>query len=379
MIGSATIFLILLGIEFAQPSIGVVQALLITGLDIFLLLWQRAMTLRGRPKLATWINLVAAAIIGTIGLHLGGGFITLSLGVYLILILTAALVFQTRAAAYTMAITSASLYILLVIAELTNFLPPNNSSFLTVYDFNEQSRILVANVLMGLLLIFLTMLAAGGAAEILGKWASTLTEEVESKTAQLIELFDNMELTYNSIVSTLANAIEVRDYYTSDHSNRIATLAVETAKLLGYDKKGLERVRLAAMLHDIGKIGIPDHILNKPGPLTEKERIIIMKHPEIGAKIVSTVNEFSDIAYIIRAHQEKFDGTGYPDGLLGDEIPLSARIISAIDAYIAITDERPYKPARSELDAQKELIANAGTQFDPQVVEAFLYVLQLRK
>jgi HD-GYP domain-containing protein (c-di-GMP phosphodiesterase class II) len=132
----------------------------------------------------------------------------------------------------------------------------------------------------------------------------------------------------------------------------------------------------AAILHDIGKIGIPDDILNKPGLLSPEERRGMMRHPEIGEKVIAAIKDLSDIAEVIRAHQEKFDGTGHPDHLRGEEIPLPARIIAVVDAYIAITDERIYKPARSAEESIQELIRHAGTQFDAQVVETFLEVLE---
>ena len=379
LIGDIAIFLALLVTQFIRPSAGPLWALAITSVDIIILLWQRAMTYRGKPKFATWISLIAASVIGTIGLHLGGGFITLSLGIYLILILTAALVFRSRSASYTMAVISGSLYLLLVIAELSNLLRPNNYAFLALYDFREQSRVIIANVSLGLILILLTMLTSGEAAEILGQWTITLTKEIEEKNAQHAELLEKMQKTYTDIVSTLADTIEIRDHYTNEHSERIALLAKETAKVLECDDEFISRLHFASILHDVGKIGIPDHILNKPGLLAEEERITIQKHPIIGEKIIRNIEGLKDIASVIRSHHEKFDGTGYPDGLKGEEIPFAARIIAVVDAYIAITDERPYKPSKSSLEAQKKLIINSSSQFDPQVVDAFLYAIQINK
>ncbi len=375
LIGSTAIFIGLLAVQIASPTQAAALAILITGADMGILLWQRRMALLGKPGTSTWVSLVMAAVITTMGLHLGGGFITLSLGVYLVLILTTALVFRSRNSARVMAVICAALFATLVGAEMTHLLPPNNSYFIPIYDFTQQGRILVANALMGLILIALTTIASGEAAEILGQWSLSLTREVEEKTRELTQALDSMEATYGNIVSALANVIEVRDYYTSDHSNRIAGLAVQTARVLGYDEGLLERVHLAANMHDIGKIGIPDEILNKPGPLDEKERQIMMRHPEIGAKIIAKINDLADIAAIIHAHQEKFDGSGYPNGLRGEEIPLTARIIAVVDAYIAITDERIYKPARTSEEAIQELIRCTGTQFDPKVMDAFLKVM----
>ena len=376
MAGSLSILVALLIIQAVRPTGASVISITITAADIGTLLWQRRMVLLGQPRAATWVSLVLAAVIATMGLHLGGGFITLSLGIYLILILTAALVFQSRTATRVMAVICSVLFALLAVLELTGVLPAKNSTFAPIYNFSQEGRILVSNGVIGLILISLTTYASGEAAEIIGKWSLSLTREVEAKTRQLTQALGNMELTYSNIVTALANVIEVRDYYTSDHSNRIAGLAVETARLLGYEESQLERVRLAAAMHDIGKIGIPDSILNKPGPLEDEERRIMMRHPEIGAKIISAIQNLSDVAQVIRAHQEKFDGTGYPDGLRGEDIPLTARIIAVVDAYTAITDQRAYKSARTPAEAVDELLRCAGSQFDPRVVQAFLAALQ---
>jgi len=365
----------LLLIQAVRPTAASVISIAITATDIGILFWQRRMVLLGQPRVSTWISLILAAVIATIGLHLGGGFITLNFGIYLILILTTALVFQSRTSTRVMATICSVLFALLAVLELTNIIPARNPTFAPIYDFPQEGRILLSNFILGLILVSLTTYASGEAAEIVGKWSLSLTSEVEAKTHQLSQALSNMELTYNNIVTALANVIEVRDYYTSDHSNRIAILAVETARHLGYKEEQLERIHLSAILHDIGKIGIPDNILNKPGRLSPEERRVMMRHPEIGEKVIASIKDLSDVAEVIRAHQEKFDGTGYPDHLRGEEIPLSARIIAVVDAYIAITDERIYKPARSTEEAIQELIRHAGTQFDPQVVETFLEVL----
>lgn len=375
LVGSTAILIALSLIQLFRPTQASILSITITAVDVGILLWQRRMVMLGRPHISTWVSLVAAAFIGAMGMHLGGGFITLSLGIFLILILTTALVFQNRKAARITAVICSVLFALVALLEVTNLLPARNTTFTPIYNFPQEGRILTANFILGLILISLTTLASGEAAEILGKWSLALTREVESKTRQLTQALSDMELTYNNIVTALANVIEVRDYYTSDHSNRIAVLAVETARQLGYEESQLERVRLAASLHDIGKIGIPDSILNKPGPLNTDEREMMMRHPEIGEKIISVVNNLSDIAEIIRTHQERFDGTGYPDGLRAEAIPLTARIIAVVDAYTAITDKRVYKPARTPAEAVEELLHGSGSQFDPHIVQAFMKVL----
>jgi HD-GYP domain-containing protein (c-di-GMP phosphodiesterase class II) len=152
-------------------------------------------------------------------------------------------------------------------------------------------------------------------------------------------------------------------------------LAEETGRELGLPEDEIKALHWAANLHDIGKIGIPDEILNKAGPLSQVEWAVMQRHPIIGARIIAPVKKLSNVAPIIRAHHERFDGAGYPYGLKGADIPLGARIVSVADAYTAMTDERVYRKAMSHAEAVAELQRYAGTQFDPDVVEAFLRVL----
>ena len=191
------------------------------------------------------------------------------------------------------------------------------------------------------------------------------------ETARLLE---EAEDAYVQTVSALASAIDLRDSYTSGHSQRLADLAVKIGQALGCEDEELEDIRWGALLHDIGKIGVPDDILRKPSSLENHEMEIMRQHPEIGARIVERVKNLAAVAPIIRAHQERFDGSGYPDGLRADAIPRIARIISVADAYVAMTDERVYRKARSHQAALAEIQSCAGTQFDPSVVDAFLTI-----
>ncbi len=200
--------------------------------------------------------------------------------------------------------------------------------------------------------------------------------EMAGNALQRAWTHEQLEAAYIETVLALANAMDARDTYTGNHSQRLATWAEATARELGYSEEEIEAIRWGALLHDIGKIGVPDAILRKPGPLNDEERAVIERHPEIGAEIVAPVKRLVHVAPIIRAHQEHWDGNGYPDGLRGEAIPLGARVLAVVDAYGAIIDERPYKKAGSHEEAVAELKRCAGTQFDPQVVEAFLRVLE---
>lgn len=180
--------------------------------------------------------------------------------------------------------------------------------------------------------------------------------------------------TYYEIVMSLAQEVYAKDPYTSGHLQGVERLGIMTAQEMGYDLLGRAKDILVAALHlhDVGKIGIPDHILKKPAPLTEEEWKVMKLHPEKGAKILAPLSGFKEVANIVLHHHERYDGTGYPDGLQGDEIPLESRIISVVDAFHAIVSTRSYKKGYPIETAYQELERCAGTQFDPNVVQAFI-------
>jgi HD-GYP domain-containing protein (c-di-GMP phosphodiesterase class II) len=178
-----------------------------------------------------------------------------------------------------------------------------------------------------------------------------------------------------SAVSALAAAIDARDNYTHSHSRQVVHLAVETARLLGLSQGEIERVSDGALLHDVGKVAIPNEILFKPGPLTPEEWAVMREHPVIGERILRRTPELAAIAPMVRHEHERWDGGGYPDGLAGEAIPMGSRIILACDAYNAMITARPYRAPMSTADAMEELRRSAGTQFDPRVLDALLRVL----
>jgi cyclic di-GMP phosphodiesterase len=174
-------------------------------------------------------------------------------------------------------------------------------------------------------------------------------------------------------VQMLVHALEAKDAYTSGHSSRVSRYAVKTAVQLGYTGDRLEQIRLGGELHDIGKIGTREDILNKPGPLTPDEFYQIKGHAALGERILAPfMSESPSVLRIVRSHHERIDGAGFPDGLAGDAIPHEARIVAVVDAFDAMTTNRAYRPSRTTLDAVDELRRCAGTHFDSDVVSAFL-------
>jgi diguanylate cyclase (GGDEF)-like protein len=176
-------------------------------------------------------------------------------------------------------------------------------------------------------------------------------------------------------VASLANALEASDGDTHEHARWIADFSCDVARELGLDEATVERVGMAALLHDIGKIGIGESVLLKPGRLTAAERAAIEQHPELGERILAPIDGLRDVPRIVRHCHERWDGAGYPDGLAGEAIPLEARIVFACDAYHAMTSDRPYRKALRRREAIRRLEAGAGCQFDPRVVAAVLEVL----
>ena len=200
-----------------------------------------------------------------------------------------------------------------------------------------------------------------------------------NQTAVAIEnarLYEELRESFIQSVTALANAIDTRDTYTKAHSQEIANLAGKTALALGCTTVEVDEIYLGGLLHDIGKIGIPDAILQKPTKLDEEEWKIVQMHPKLGAELISPIKRLSSVAPMVENSHERYDGLGYPHGIKGEEIPLGARIISVVDSYSAMLDKRPYKEPYSMDKIIDELKRNSGKMYDPLVVEAFLKLLQ---
>ncbi|MGZ8694003.1 MAG: HD-GYP domain-containing protein [Gaiellaceae bacterium] len=200
-----------------------------------------------------------------------------------------------------------------------------------------------------------------------------LREAIVPQLATAIEsadLVDHVRRTHLATIAALSKSMEAKDFYTGGHTERVASVAVALARRLGFHGAELDAVEVGALLHDIGKIGIPERILQKPGPLDEDEWAIMKEHPVISEYILSEVDLHPMVLQVARSSHERIDGTGYPDGKSGDDIPLPARITLVADAFDALTSDRPYRLGRSIPEAIEELRAHAGTQFCPVVIEA---------
>jgi len=201
-------------------------------------------------------------------------------------------------------------------------------------------------------------------------------QELTVAFRSLEETRRQLERSYIQTVQSLAVALEAKDRYTSGHSQRVARFATLIARSMGLPRDEIEVVSQVALLHDIGKIGMLDSILNKPANLTPEEREMVKSHPVVGAQILSPVKTFERHVAGIRHHHEMFDGSGYPDGLKGEEIPMAARIVSLADAFDAMTSTRPYRISLPLAFALQEMLKMRGKQFCPRAVDAFVHVLE---
>ncbi len=196
-----------------------------------------------------------------------------------------------------------------------------------------------------------------------------LEAEVEKKTSENQKLFLH-------VVSTLTTAIDAKDTYTNGHSNRVAFYAKEIARRYGYSEKEQHDIYMMGLLHDVGKIGVPDTVINKPAKLTEEEFDEIKNHPVMGARILKNIKEMPKLATGARWHHERYSGDGYPDGLMGTDIPEEARIIAVADAYDAMTSRRSYRNILPQGIVKEEIENGRGTQFDPDFADIMLEMIE---
>jgi len=204
------------------------------------------------------------------------------------------------------------------------------------------------------------------------EYQRNLESMVHERTKQLNDANDNLRNLFIGSIKALAQALEAKDEYTQGHSARVAEESVRIARYLSLSEAEIQSIWIAGFLHDIGKIGVKESVLNNPGKLDAMEWASVKEHPVLAAKILDPIDELRDVIRMVKHHHERFDGGGYPDGLAGSDIPLGARILSVADAYDALTSKRPYREPMTPEEAIQIFKDGAGTQFDPVIVEAFL-------
>jgi len=257
-----------------------------------------------------------------------------------------------------------------------------NNSIVGVYEIikpyaeiemhmKQVIRIISIIVFLGLLILYLLLL------KIIYNFSIKMLKQNEallSNSNDIKEAYFKLNLSYKSTVLALSKAIDARDTYTAGHSERVTQISLKIGQTLGLSPDQLYTLEIAALFHDVGKIGIPDQVLNKPGKLTDTEFNKIKEHPSIGVDILKTI-EFLDKAFpIILHHHEKYNGSGYPSGISDETIPFESRIICVADSYDAMTSDRPYRKGLPHSVAVDELIKYKGIQFDPKIVDAFLKI-----
>ncbi len=202
-----------------------------------------------------------------------------------------------------------------------------------------------------------------------------LSYEVEKKTQDVIEQHEKLERMSMQIVKALSSAIDAKDAYTNGHSTRVAEYSKEIARRAGFPKKVQNDIYMMGLLHDVGKIGIPDAIINKPEKLNDKEYAVIQNHPVMGSDILENITEFPKLSTGARWHHERYDGTGYPDGISGEDIPSEARIIAIADSYDAMSSKRSYRDVLPQAKVRAEMEKGKGTQFDPVYLDIMLTMI----
>lgn len=205
---------------------------------------------------------------------------------------------------------------------------------------------------------------------------TNLAREVEKKTQEVKEQHKKIERIFMHIVTTLSDAIDAKDTYTNGHSTRVAEYSMRIAQRAGFSPEELENIYMMGLLHDVGKIGVPDAIINKPAKLTDEEYSVIKTHSGIGAEILGNIAEFPQLAVGARWHHERYDGRGYPDGISSEDIPKEARIIAVADSYDAMSSRRSYRDVLPQSVLLRELEKGSGTQFDPEFAAIMMAMIR---
>jgi putative nucleotidyltransferase with HDIG domain len=277
---------------------------------------------------------------------------------------------------------------------MTNKIPQDTPGYRTLYRLSIYSVIL-AWIMLGLYFYVITWAETSSTAQIIQYFLLPEQHGIKIRTFILLiplilsavsyllndraNLFlksiaaeKQLRLLRDDLISAFANALDAKSSWTQGHSQRVTTYALMIAEKLRVNEEDRETLRIACLLHDVGKIGTYDPILDKPGPLTEEEWRLVKLHPAKGEEILRPIKQFQHVLPIIKCHHERVDGKGYPDGLTGNEIPLLAKILCLADCFDSMIADRPYQPGMSRTDAFEEIKKKTETQFDPVVVKAFL-------
>lgn len=201
----------------------------------------------------------------------------------------------------------------------------------------------------------------------LERYAADLRETFKEERA----LTQKLTRSYRATVRALSNAVEARDAYTGKHAERVAAYGVEIARAVGLPRADAPEMEFGFLLHDIGKVAVPDAILYKPSTLTPEERALMARHPAVGAEIIGGIEFLSGATEVVRSHHERWDGSGYPDGLAADQIPIAARVFAVADVLDALTTDRPYRPRVPLHQAREMIVSESGSHFDPTVIQVF--------
>lgn len=247
--------------------------------------------------------------------------------------------------------------------------------------FGMRGAIIAATVVSLVYLPYMFVAWSGQTAENMNQGGEVVTFWIVGLLAGWLSTREGRALQHAADMSrdalkALVAALDAREHQTEQHSHRVAELAGRIGRRLRLDSRSLTVLREAAVLHDVGKIGVPDQVLLKPGPLTDEERRIMQRHAEMGYEILSAATHLREVAELVHAHHERFDGTGYPRGLAGQAIPLGARIFAIADVYDALTSDRPYRSAMAHDEAMRLIDEQNGRAFDPDVVAAFTAEIQ---
>lgn len=296
--------------------------------------------------------IISAGIAGLAYEGLGGSFGSFSLSLSLIPALIAAFIYI---------VTNG-----LIITRLLSYL--NNIAFMEIWISNVRWALPNFLAIGSLGIIIALAYESFGIGAVVLLFGPLLLARFSFK------LYLDMKNNYIETIQALSTAMEEKDPYTQGHAQRVSELAILLGEEIKLNSRELEQLRYAAILHDVGKIGIPEAILNKPDKLNEEEYKVIKEHPTKGVKILENIDFLKYATSIMQYHHEYFDGSGYPEGKMGEDIPLSSRIITIVDAYDAMTTDRPYRKALSVEFALKEIQNKAGEQFDPRLVQAFVKI-----